>query len=71
MRIRWYIDETHVETSWYVGNQEASNVFNEVELEEMPDPFAFNNIRVIDATIESAGNSSNSSQTNGFEEVTF
>ena len=71
MRVRWYVDETHLEASWYVGNQEASNIFDEEELEEMPDHFAFNNIKVIDATIESAQDSDNSTQSDGFEEVTF
>lgn len=71
MRVRWYIDETHVEASWYVGNQEASHVFDEEDLEEMPDHFALNNIKVIDATLESADGTNDSTQSGGFEEVTY
>jgi|GEM_PF-3433060 len=71
MRVRWYVDESHLEASWYVGNKEASQVYHEDELEEMPDHFAFNNIKVIDATIESAEDATNKPQSDGFEEVTF
>ena len=71
MRVRWYVDETQLEASWYIGNQEASGVFREDELEEMPDPFAFNNIKVVDARIESASDPDAPAQENGFEEVTF
>lgn len=47
--VRWYVDETHVEVSWYQNSRAVSAIYNEEEL-ELWDDFQALNIDVIDAT---------------------
>ena len=33
MKVRWYVDDMHVEASWYENNQEVSGVFAVADIE--------------------------------------
>lgn len=47
MKVRWYVNETHVETSWYKDSKEQSDVFNINDL-EFWDDISATDIEVID-----------------------
>jgi len=47
MKVRWYVDETHVEVSWYKDSKQQSDIFNINDLELWDDSNAAD-IEVID-----------------------
>ena len=33
MKVRWYVDDKHLEASWYEDNQEVSGIFAVADIE--------------------------------------
>ena len=51
MKVRWYIDNAHIEASWYQNYNEMSAVFPVAEIEIWDDSSA-SNIEVVEFVIE-------------------